>query len=204
MNTVLIVALILVLLALIAVLTRTTRLKNEAITRLLKEEQAIVEEERRMFSFLHDLGEAIAREDSQTAMYRLIVEGAMKVMGSTGGALYLLDGTERCLVPRHHSDKCVPLVALPERIVKSGIGRIDENVDDLRAMQILIDGHKEHQYLLQIFMKENSQLLKDRESGPFFYELIQRKGDKGFGGGNFKALFESIERAQAAERAAGR
>jgi len=120
MNTVLIVALILVLLALVAVLTRTTRLKNEAIASLLKEEQAIVEEERRMFSFLHDLGEAIAREDSQTAMYRLIVEGAMKVMESTGGALYLLDGTERSLVPRHHSDKCVPLVALPERIVTMG------------------------------------------------------------------------------------
>jgi 4-hydroxyphenylpyruvate dioxygenase len=85
---------------------------------------------------------------------------------------------------------------LPERIVKSGIGRIDENVDDLRAMQILIDGHKEHQYLLQIFMKEQGQLLKNRESGPFFYELIQRKGDRGFGGGNFKALFESVERAK--------
>ena len=90
---------------------------------------------------------------------------------------------------------------LPERIEKSGILRIDEDLADLRAMQILIDGHKEHQYLLQIFMKENSQLLHNRESGPFFYEIIQRKGDKGFGGGNFKALFESIERAQAAERA---
>ena len=32
--------------------------------------------------------------------------------------------------------------------------------------------------------------------GPFFYEIIQRKGDKGFGGGNFRALFESIERQQ--------
>lgn len=85
---------------------------------------------------------------------------------------------------------------LPERIQKSGILRIDESLDELRQLQILIDGHKEHQYLLQIFMKENSQLLKDRESGPFFYEIIQRKGDKGFGGGNFKALFESIERAQ--------
>ena len=82
---------------------------------------------------------------------------------------------------------------LPERIEKSGIKRIDENVEELRDLQILVDGHKEHQYLLQIFMKENSQLLKDRESGPFFYEIIQRKGDKGFGGGNFKALFESIE-----------
>ena len=90
---------------------------------------------------------------------------------------------------------------LPERIQKSGIVRIDEDLKELRDLQILIDGHKEHQYLLQIFMKENSQLLKDRESGPFFYEIIQRKGDKGFGGGNFKALFESIERAQAAEKA---
>ena len=90
---------------------------------------------------------------------------------------------------------------LPERIAKSGIVRIDEDLKELRDLQILIDGHKEHQYLLQIFMKENSQLLKDRESGPFFYEIIQRKGDKGFGGGNFKALFESIERAQTADRA---
>lgn len=85
---------------------------------------------------------------------------------------------------------------LPERIAKGGIGHIDENIQDLRDLQILVDGHKEHQYLLQIFMKEQGHLLKDRESGPFFYELIQRKGDKGFGGGNFKALFESIERAQ--------
>ena len=90
---------------------------------------------------------------------------------------------------------------LPERLQKSGIIRIDEDLQELRDLQILIDGHKEHQYLLQIFMKENSQLLKDRESGPFFYEIIQRKGDKGFGGGNFKALFESIERAQSQERA---
>ncbi len=89
---------------------------------------------------------------------------------------------------------------LPERIAKSGIARIDENLSDLRELQILIDGHKEHQYLLQIFMKEKSQLMQDREAGPFFYEIIQRKGDKGFGGGNFKALFESIERAQQTER----
>jgi 4-hydroxyphenylpyruvate dioxygenase len=90
---------------------------------------------------------------------------------------------------------------LPERLVKSGIQRIDEKLEELRELQILIDGHKEHSYLLQIFMKETSQLLHDREAGPFFYEIIQRKGDKGFGGGNFKALFESIERAQREARA---
>lgn len=116
MNTFLIVIIALLLLAVILLLLRTNKAKNEAITRLLHEEQAIVEEERRMFSFLHDLGEAIAREDSHAAMYRLIVEGAMKVMESTGGVLYLLDSSERALVPRYHSDKCVPLVDIPERI----------------------------------------------------------------------------------------
>lgn len=93
---------------------------------------------------------------------------------------------------------------LPERIEKSGIKRIDENLAELRDLQILIDGHKEHQYMLQIFMKENGHLYGDREGGPFFYEIIERKGDKGFGGGNFKALFESIERAQTAAKHAGR
>ncbi len=89
---------------------------------------------------------------------------------------------------------------LPERLEKGGIKRIDEKLEDLRELQILIDGNKEHRYMLQIFMKEVSQLFADREAGPFFYEIIQRKGDRGFGGGNFKALFESIERAQVAER----
>lgn len=116
MNTILIVILILALAAVISLLMRVSTQKNEAITRLLREEQAILEEERRMFCYLHDLGEAIAREDSQSAMYRLIVEGAMRVTESTGGAIYLLDSAGRSLVPRHHSDKCVPLVAVPERI----------------------------------------------------------------------------------------
>ena len=116
MNTFLIVIIALLLLAVIFLLLRTNKAKNAAITRLLHEEQAIIEEERRMFSFLHDLGEAIAREDSHMSMYRLIVEGAMKVMESTGGALYLLDGQERSLVPRYHSEQCVPLVDIPERI----------------------------------------------------------------------------------------
>jgi sigma-B regulation protein RsbU (phosphoserine phosphatase) len=125
MNTFLIVILLLFLIAAVILLIRANRLKNEAIARLLKEEQAIVEEERRMFSFLHDLGEAISREDSQSAMYRLIVEGAMKVMESTGGALYLLDAAGRSLVPRHHSEKCVPIVAVPERI--AGMARSNRN-----------------------------------------------------------------------------
>jgi 4-hydroxyphenylpyruvate dioxygenase len=85
---------------------------------------------------------------------------------------------------------------MPERLVKTGILRIDEDIRDLRENGILLDGGAEHSYMLQIFMKEKGTLMNDPKAGPFFYELIQRKGDKGFGGGNFRALFESIERAQ--------
>jgi 4-hydroxyphenylpyruvate dioxygenase len=90
---------------------------------------------------------------------------------------------------------------LPRRLEVLNIGRIDENPDDLRRLRILIDGNKHHSYLLQIFMKDAANLYGDREAGPFFYEIIQRKGDKGFGAGNFRSLFESIEREQ---KAAGR
>src|SRR6185436_3166962 len=87
---------------------------------------------------------------------------------------------------------------LPKRLEVFGIRRIDENPDDLRRLRILIDGNKEHSYLLQIFMKDAASLYGEREAGPFFYEVIQRKGDKGFGAGNFRSLFESIERDQKA------
>ena len=55
----------------------------------------------------------------------------------------------------------------------------------LRADRILIDGAEDQGLLLQIFTQN--------AIGPIFFELIQRKGNEGFGEGNFKALFESIE-----------
>jgi len=85
---------------------------------------------------------------------------------------------------------------LPERIEKSGIGKIDEDISTLRELEVLIDGAHHHQYMLQIFLKDSAGLYGDRAAGPFFYEIIQRKGDRGFGAGNFRALFESIEREQ--------
>jgi 4-hydroxyphenylpyruvate dioxygenase len=63
-----------------------------------------------------------------------------------------------------------------------------ENLDELKRLRILIDGHSnesERELLLQIFTTN--------VIGPIFYEIIQRKGDQGFGEGNFRALFESIE-----------
>ena len=69
------------------------------------------------------------------------------------------------------------------------VGKIDEDLQPLRNLGILIDSDDEG-YLLQIFSKP----LQDRPT--LFFEIIQRKGAKSFGKGNFKALFEALEREQ--------
>jgi 4-hydroxyphenylpyruvate dioxygenase len=74
---------------------------------------------------------------------------------------------------------------IPDRV-----GPIQENLEELKAQNILIDRDEEG-YLLQIFTKP----IQDRPT--VFFEIIERNGAKSFGKGNFKALFESIEREQA-------
>ena len=69
------------------------------------------------------------------------------------------------------------------------VGKIDEDLAPLQELGILIDRDDEG-YLLQIFSKP----LEDRPT--LFFEIIQRKGAKSFGKGNFKALFEALEREQ--------
>jgi 4-hydroxyphenylpyruvate dioxygenase len=86
---------------------------------------------------------------------------------------------------------------LPERLRQIGVGAIDESIDLLHELEILVDGTEARRYLLQIFLKEAAGLHHDPAAGPFFFEIIQRKGDQGFGAGNFRALFEAIEREQA-------
>jgi 4-hydroxyphenylpyruvate dioxygenase len=84
---------------------------------------------------------------------------------------------------------------LPDRLAKLGITNVKEELRELERLQILVDGASD-KYMLQIFMREAAALHDDQRAGPFFYEIIQRAGDPGFGYGNFRALFESIERAQ--------
>jgi 4-hydroxyphenylpyruvate dioxygenase len=75
-------------------------------------------------------------------------------------------------------------------LLPSRVGVIDEELDLIRSMRILVDRDEEG-YLLQLF----SRPVEDRPT--VFYEIIQRKGSRGFGKGNFRALFEAIEREQA-------
>jgi 4-hydroxyphenylpyruvate dioxygenase len=70
-------------------------------------------------------------------------------------------------------------------LVEKRVGAHGEDLARLRKNRILIDGSTKEGFLLQIFT--------DNLFGPIFFEVIQRKGNEGFGNGNFQALFESIE-----------
>ena len=79
--------------------------------------------------------------------------------------------------------------AVPGRLEEHS-HELKEDIKKLMSLGIMIDADEEG-YLLQIFTKP----VEDRPT--LFFEIIQRMGAKGFGAGNFKALFESIEREQA-------
>ncbi len=90
-------------------------------------------------------------------------------------------------------DRGVEFLSIPTSYydeLQARVGKIDEPVDVLANLGILVDRDPDG-YLLQIFTRP----VQDRPT--VFYEIIQRKGAKSFGKGNFKALFESIEREQA-------
>lgn len=87
----------------------------------------------------------------------------------------------------------VPFLYVPSTYyddLATRIGTIRENFEQIQSLGILVD-RDEDGYLLQLFTKP----VQDRPT--LFFEIIQRRGSRGFGVGNFKALFESIEREQA-------
>ena len=89
-------------------------------------------------------------------------------------------------------DRGVEFLSVPTSYyaeLQERVGQIDEDIEALAALGILVDRDPDG-YLLQIFTKP----VEDRPT--LFYEIIQRKGAKSFGKGNFKALFEAIEREQ--------
>ncbi len=90
-------------------------------------------------------------------------------------------------------DSGIPFITVPHsyyEMLEERVGTIDEDKGELSRLGILVDRDDEG-YLLQIFTKP----VQDRPT--VFFEVIERKGSKGFGKGNFKALFEAIEREQA-------
>ncbi len=129
---------------------------------------------------------AEGRKKSQIEEYLDFYEGAgvQHIAMATDNIVHTVTelqsrGVEFLQVPTTYYD------TLQERV-----GEIDEDTDSLKELGILVDRDDEG-YLLQIFTKP----VEDRPT--VFYEIIQRKGARSFGKGNFKALFEAIEREQA-------
>ncbi len=109
--------------------------------------------------------------------------GVQHIALQTGDILATMDnlskrGIEFLRVPKEYYD------ALPQRV-----GEIKESMDTIRELGILVDRDDEG-YLLQVFTKP----IQDRPTS--FIEIIQRRGSRGFGKGNFQALFESLELEQ--------
>jgi 4-hydroxyphenylpyruvate dioxygenase len=92
-------------------------------------------------------------------------------------------GLEFLVVPKSYYDH------LRQRLQKASI-KIKEDIDRLEELKILVD-YDDKGYLLQIFTRP----VEDRPT--LFYEFIQRNNHNGFGAGNFRSLFEAIEREQA-------
>jgi 4-hydroxyphenylpyruvate dioxygenase len=94
---------------------------------------------------------------------------------------------------RRLRDNGVEFLRVPDsyyETLPSRVGEITESVEMLRGLGILVDRDEEG-YLLQLFTRP----VQDRPT--LFFEIIERKGSRGFGKGNFRALFEAIEREQA-------
>ncbi|MEV4131197.1 4-hydroxyphenylpyruvate dioxygenase [Dactylosporangium sp. NPDC049742] len=130
---------------------------------------------------------AVSRKKSQIDEYLEFYggPGAQHVALATGDILRTVDvmraaGVEFLVTPDSYYDD-------PE--LRARIGRVRVPIEDLKARGILVD-RDEDGYLLQIFTKP----VQDRPT--VFFELIERHGSLGFGKGNFKALFEAIEREQ--------
>jgi sigma-B regulation protein RsbU (phosphoserine phosphatase) len=153
----LIVILLLMMTAGILMLLRLAFQQKRALVTLRAEEEAIVAEERRMFHYLHDLGEAIWRDDQQASMHRLIVDGAIRVTQSTGGALYLFDEATQRLVPRHHSEFCAPLIEVPERVRQ----QMRENPSSLLNLLRMHALSVEEGLLGSVFLQQKAELVPD-------------------------------------------
>ena len=98
--------------------------ERREVVRLARERDAIEIEERRMFNFLHGLGETLQEDHSPANMHRYIVEGVAEVIGGDAGVLYLLDGESGELVPVYQSVTTAPVLPEP-----AGIGEIEDEVE---------------------------------------------------------------------------
>lgn len=96
---------------------RARKREHENAQTLAQERDAIEIEERRMFGFLHGLGEVLQEDNSPGNMHRYVVNGVAEVIGADAGILYLLDADTDKLVPVAQTPKLAPVLPLPSEIL---------------------------------------------------------------------------------------
>ena len=128
----------------------------------------------------------LSEETSYEVLTESDPEKALARIRETGVDLLITD----LKMPKMNGIEFLRVPTTYYRELEERVGKINEPVDVLADLGILVDRDEEG-YLLQIFTKP----VEDRPT--VFFEIIERHGSRGFGKGNFKALFESIEREQA-------
>ncbi len=144
---------------------RLAHQRRQTMERLQEEQEAIVGKERRMFSFLHDLGIAISKEGRESGLHKLIVEGAIKVTGSKGGVFYAYDESKNALVPRYHSELCAPLIGLTEAVLAQAEANPSSLLSLLRRQSVAADGGM----LGSVFTSRQPELVADLAAHPHLH-----------------------------------
>lgn len=155
------------LVGVVVILSAWMRRLVVANRRLEKAMSSVQLEERRIFNFLHGLGEAFSREEINTKnLNRLIATGAADVIGASGAALYLAEPKLSRLLPCYLTEGCPPLVPLPEHILKHENGAAAAVGSFLRLHSVPIgDG-----LLGRVFLSGKMSLLKFEEE-PLLLEM---------------------------------
>lgn len=117
------------------------RKQGLAVARLSRERDAIEVEERRMFDFLHGLGEKLQDDPSPGNMHRYIVEGVADVVGADAGVLYLIDVEANRLVPTYQSAGTSPVLPVPDEILANpNLGEAESQYRSYIRLSSLLPG----------------------------------------------------------------
>lgn len=126
----------LVALLVLALAFRNQRRRNRYVRKRFRDLEG---EEQRMFSFLHDLGQAIENEPSPTVLSRIIVDGIDKVVNARGGAVYFLGAGNEFLLPSYISEDCPPLIGVPVEVQKKAARDPRALESHLRLSRVAVD-----------------------------------------------------------------
>ncbi len=131
----------LIIICTIAIVVLVLALQNQR-RRVQRARQKFTEfegEEQRLFTFLHELGEAIEDEPSPSVLSRIIVDGVNKVVAARGGAIYFLNAEGKFLNPSYISEECPPLIQIPEEILQKAQRDARALESHLRLTRVAID-----------------------------------------------------------------